>query len=284
MVLTNGPLAHLLANRVCLGEINHKGQSYPAGHPAIVPAELFEAVAAKLAENRNGVRTKRSSSGALLLLGKLFDDRENPMTPSVTNKKGVRYRYYVSSVVAQGRGADAGSLKRISAPEIEGAVVAALRSRSPSDHDDRTLVADHLSRAILSADSVELSLIDGEVIHVALPRRSSARSILGLSDAFALPMKAEARAVLLRWIALGRQCVAELERGRSVDLDQLAERHGCSRRHVERMIDYAFLAPDLVKAIADGRLPRGVTATALADAPMLWSAQWRMIGLEQPGA
>ena len=50
------------------------------------------------------------------------------------------------------------------------------------------------------------------------------------------------------------------------------------------MIDYAFLAPDLVKAIADGRLPRGVTAKALADAPMLWSAQWRMIGLEQPGA
>ena len=90
--LTNGPLAHLLANRVYLGEINHKGQSYPAEHPAIVPAELFEAVTATLAANRNGVRTKRASSGALLL-GKLFDDRGNPMTPSVTNKKGVRYRY-----------------------------------------------------------------------------------------------------------------------------------------------------------------------------------------------
>ena len=97
-------------------------------------------------------------------------------------------------------------------------------------------------------------------------------------------MKAEARDVLLRCIAIGRRCAAELERGRTVDLDHFAERHGCSRRHVERMIDYAFLAPDLVKAIADGRLPRGVTAKALADTPMLWSAQWRMIGLEQPGA
>jgi site-specific DNA recombinase len=248
-----------------------------------VAQELFEAVAARLAENRNGVRTRRSTSGALLL-DRLFDDRGNPMTPSVTNKKGVRYRYYVSCVVAQGRGTEAGSVKRISAAEIETAVVAALRSRSASDHDARPLVVEHLNRAILSTESVELSLTDGEVIRVALTRRSSARSIIGLNDAAALPMKAEARAVLLRWIAFGRRCVAELERGRPLDLDQLAERHGCSRRHVERMIDYAFLAPDLVKAIADGRLPRGVTANALADAPMLWSAQWRTIGFEQPRA
>ncbi|MFC7053369.1 recombinase family protein [Hansschlegelia quercus] len=279
--LTNGPLAYLLANRVYLGEINHKGQSYRGEHPPIIAAELFEAVAAKLAENRNSFRTKRSASGALLL-GRLFDDRGNPMTPSVTNKKGIRYRYYVSCVVAQGRGADAGSVKRISAPQIEGAVIAALRSRSAGEDDDRIIVAEHLSQAIISDDGVQLSLANGDVIRIASPRRSSDRSIMGLSDPSALPMKAEARAVLLKWIAAGRQCVGELERGRSIDLDQLSKKHGCSRRHIERMIDYAFLAPDLVKAIADGRLPRGVSAKALADAPMLWPAQWLSIGLEQP--
>ncbi|MGA0530344.1 hypothetical protein [Hansschlegelia sp. KR7-227] len=160
-------------------------------------------------------------------------------------------------------------------------MIDALRSKLGGDDDDRTLIAAHLDRAILSTGGVELILTDGDVIRVSHSRRSSARSILGLNDASALPMKAEARAVLLRWIALGRRCVAELERGRSVDLDQFAERHGCSRRHVERMIDYAFIAPDLVKAIAEGRLPRGVSAKALAEAPMLWSAQWRMIGVEQ---
>ncbi|HVI27858.1 recombinase family protein [Hansschlegelia sp.] len=281
--LTNGPLAHLLANRVYLGEINHKGLSYPAEHPAIVSAELFAAVAARLAENRNNTRTQRASLSALLL-GRLFDDRRNPMTPSVTNKKGIRYRYYVSCVVAQGRGADAGSVKRISAPAIDSAVIAALRARSSSGADDRTLIDEHLSRASLSSDAIELQLTDGDVIRIASPKRSSGRGIMGLTDAAARPMKAEARAVLLRCIALGRQCIVELARGLSVDLDQLAAKHGCSRRHVERMIDYAFLAPDLVKAIADGCLPRGVTAKALADAPMLWSAQWRMIGLEQPSA
>ena len=187
-------------------------------------------------------------------------------------------------MVAQGRGADAGSVKRISAPAIDSAVIAALRARSASDADDRTLVDEHLSRAVLSGDVIGLQLTAGDVIRIASPKRSGGRGIMGLTDATALPMKAEARAVLLRCIGLGRQCVAELERGRSVDLDQLAAKHGCSRRHVERMIDYALLAPDLVKAVADGRLPRGVTAKRLADAPMLWSAQWRMIGSEQPGA
>jgi DNA invertase Pin-like site-specific DNA recombinase len=279
--LTNGPLAHLLGNRVYLGEINHKGHSYPGEHAPIITAELFDAVSARLAENRNSFRTKRSASGALLL-GRLFDDRGNPMTPSVTNKRGIRYRYYVSCVVAQGRGADAGSVKRVSAPQIEGVMIAALRSRFAGEDDDRIIVAGHLGQAVISADGLELRLSDGDVIRIASPLRSSAKSIMGLSDSSALPMKAEARAVLLKWIAVGRQCVGELERGRSIDLDQLAKKHGCSRRHVERMIDYAFLAPDLVKAIADGRLPRGVSAKALADAPMLWSAQWRTIGLEQP--
>jgi len=118
-------------------------------------------------------------------------------------------------------------VKRISAPEIESAVIRALRSRSASDADDRALVEEHLSRAVLSSD-IELQLTDGDAIRIDSPKRSSGRGIMGLADASALPMKAEARAVLLRCIALGRQCVAELERGRSVDLDQLAEQNGCT--------------------------------------------------------
>jgi site-specific DNA recombinase len=95
-------------------------------------------------------------------------------------------------------------------------------------------------------------------------------------------MKAEARAVLLRWIALGRKWIGELSRTSTLDLDQVALRYSCTRRHVVRMIGYAFLAPDIVTAIAEGRLPRGVTASVLADAPILWSEQWRTIGLEPP--
>lgn len=279
--LTNGPLAHLLANRVYLGEINHKGRSYPGEHPAIVDAELFYAVQARIAANRSGRITTRAASGALLLR-RLFDDRGHPMTPSATNRKGVVYRYYVSSVVAQGRGAEAGSVKRIAAPQIEQAILAPLRLRDIAGLDDNALVAEHLNRATISEDALELTLADGDVIRLPSTRRTSGRQILAASDAIARPMKAEARAVLLRWIALGRKWVGELSRSSTLELDQLAQRHGCTKRHVERMIGYAFLAPDIVTAIAEGRLPRGVTASVLADAPMLWWEQLRAIGLEQP--
>src|SRR5215208_4835271 len=42
--LTNGPLAHLLRNRVYVGELNHKGASHPGEHAPILPPALFDAV------------------------------------------------------------------------------------------------------------------------------------------------------------------------------------------------------------------------------------------------
>jgi hypothetical protein len=72
--LTNGPLGHLLRNRVHVGELSHKGASHPGQHAPIITAALFEAVQETLTFNRNGRRVQRAASGALLL-GRLFDDR-----------------------------------------------------------------------------------------------------------------------------------------------------------------------------------------------------------------
>src|SRR4051812_23947693 len=98
----NGALAHLLRNRVYRGEINHKAQSHPGEHEPIIERALFEAVRARLDEQRRGKRRSRTSSEALLL-GRIFDDRGHRMTPSYAVKNGARYRYYVSCVLAQGR-------------------------------------------------------------------------------------------------------------------------------------------------------------------------------------
>src|SRR5205807_1877473 len=76
--LTNGPLAYILRNRMYLGEINHRDKSYPGEHTPIIDPTLFEAVQANLTENRQERRLVHQSSNALLM-GKLFDDRGNPM-------------------------------------------------------------------------------------------------------------------------------------------------------------------------------------------------------------
>src|SRR6266511_2756710 len=49
-------------------------------------------------------------------------------------------------------------------------------------------------------------------------------------------------------------------------------------------ISLAFLAPDLVKAAIEGRLPRGIGVARLRDAPAEWSRQYRILGLPSPKA
>jgi site-specific DNA recombinase len=82
---------------------------------------VFEAVQAKLAANAVD-RQVRLRGSAALLAGRLYDDRGNRMSPTHANKKGVRYRYYVSHALLQNRKAEAGSIARVPAPEIESLV------------------------------------------------------------------------------------------------------------------------------------------------------------------
>ena len=128
VVLTNGPLSHMLKNRVYRGELNHKGQSYPSDHPAIVDAALFDAVQARLAANLSRSDLRKGKTGALLT-GRIADAAGIPMSPSHTTKKGVRYRYYVSAAVVQGRSDQPIPVKRLPAHEVETMVMAALRDR-----------------------------------------------------------------------------------------------------------------------------------------------------------
>jgi hypothetical protein len=44
-------------------------------------------------------------------------------------------------------------------------------------------------------------------------------------------------------------------------------------------ISLAFLAPNLVQAAVEGRLPRGVGIANLRDAPAEWSLQYARLGL-----
>ena len=93
------------------------------------------------------------------------------------------------------------------------------------------------------------------------------------------PIRAETRATLVRSIAVGRRWLQEIVDGSSAGPDDIAARESCSRRHVMMMISLSFLAPDLVAAAMQSRLPGGIGVTRLIDAPMEWSRQWHMLGL-----
>jgi hypothetical protein len=155
---TYGPLAHFLKNRIYIGETGHGGKWYPGEHKAIIDRKTFEKVQELLAAGVNKRKIKRFESGALLM-GKLFDDRGNAMSPSFSSKNGVRYKFYVSSALLRGRKTEAGSVARVSAADIERALINALRQRLRIDEAvlDADIIGTYVERADLSNRAVKIS-------------------------------------------------------------------------------------------------------------------------------
>jgi site-specific DNA recombinase len=65
-------------------------------------------------------------------------------------------------------------------------------------------------------------------------------------------------------------------------IESLAMREHKSERSIRMTMSLAFVCPVLAKAAMEGRLPRGFSVKRLTDLPMLWSEQWRAVGLREP--
>jgi site-specific DNA recombinase len=163
-----GALAYLLKNRFYIGEVAYRGEVHRGDHPPILDRKLFEAVQKRLAA-QTVKRRCRSRGTPALLSGRICDDRGNRMTPSHTNKGGVRYRYYVSQPVLRTKpqaGQRAGRIRRVPAPEIETLVTGALRKHlqdvwllEPDQPvPDRALVERYLERVTLAPKRISLQL------------------------------------------------------------------------------------------------------------------------------
>ena len=84
---------------------------------------------------------------------------------------------------------------------------------------------------------------------------------------------------LIKAIARGRAWFEELASGRARSLQELAKRDGITRRYIRRLVGLAFLSPQLVEAIQQGRQPVELTATRLTelDLPLDWTEQRRLL-------
>jgi site-specific DNA recombinase len=320
---TRGPLAHLLRNRFYIGEVAYKGKICPGEQPAILDRELFEAVQAKLSEQRTSGRAARGSSDSLLR-GRIFDDRGHRMTPSHSRKQGRRYRYYVSSALIQGQPELAGSVSRVPAAAIESLVCAAVgqhfatepattvrelartqvarvditattirvtvnpspkskTSTGPGEHDE------HDDQDLGSANTDQHPDADPVLLSIPWSKRPAKRyrEILipnGGNRSDIRPLRPETRAKLVSAIARGRLWLAEMQSGAVANVQNIAARENCSKRHVNMTISLAFLAPSLVKAAVEGRLPHGIGVARMFDLPPGWTRQYQILGLVPPAS
>lgn len=278
---TYGPLAHILKNRVYLGEVHHGAKWYPAEHKPILDQKIFDQVQALLAENRVTTQTRQSASGALLA-GKLRDDRGNRMSPSFTVKNGIRYRFYISRALMRGRKAQAGSVARIPAQLIEG-------PRHQGDPErfalDAQTLDDQLRRRVV--DSVADVVVYPKKITIRLATRPCGYD----RDPMASAGKERSRAcaILNRYRSAGSKIVAggrpahawlrDLQLGKFDSVEALAESVKLHPKVVRQELRYAFLAPTITEAILTGEQPPTLTPARIPKTlPLTWSGQSRALG------
>jgi DNA invertase Pin-like site-specific DNA recombinase len=157
------PLAYLLRNRFYIGEVLFKGEVLKGAQVPIIDRDLFEAVQAKLDAQANNHKRTRENSEALLI-GRIFDDAGNRMSPSHARKRAIKYRYYLSSALLNGTTERAGSVARVPAPEIEAAVVKSVREHfklTPAI-DDRALIENYVARVEVRTDHLAIEFTSAE--------------------------------------------------------------------------------------------------------------------------
>jgi DNA invertase Pin-like site-specific DNA recombinase len=98
---------YILVNPIYAGLIRHKNQIHEGQHPAIIDRAVWSKVQSMLASGAGRNRGKGAQSSSLSpLTGKLLDETGDRLTPTHANKKGRRYRYYVSSRTVTGKERD----------------------------------------------------------------------------------------------------------------------------------------------------------------------------------
>ena len=307
VVMGRGSVLHILQSRLYLGEIIHKGQTFPGLHPAIIERPLFDAVATKLAASaiKRSARSGRASSG--VLAGILYGADGQAMSPSFAYGRGGKlYRYYIAMDLQVGRSLAQpdGTIRRISAPAVEQFLVeqlgrllgrsgieiadlSALLRRVEVREDGTQLVldpaafgADHPDLALRSLqrrlDAGEQAVEDRHApgaIRVALNshlklRGGRTRIAGGTGDDKGRINPGIVQALKRAHLDLAAVNASPL----AIDHQDAVAPATQYERQLSRL---AFLAPDLQRRIMTGTQPRGLSLRALlkSDMPLAWSDQ-----------
>jgi site-specific DNA recombinase len=260
-----------------------------------VTLDLWDEVQQSLRDHLGAARTKRTrQSSDALLIGKLYDDGSNRMSPTWARKGSKRWRYYVSQAALQGDKSKAGSIVRVPAADVEALVAEALGRLSSDCSASQTLTRDLIDRVVIGRAGVQIHLAEAAEAEAGAraltlpwtpPSPYRKREVIqGAIDAsaHARPMRANARAILIDALRDAHRWLGELLSDPRQTLEALAFREGKTDRSIRMTLSLAFLAPDIVKAAVEGRLPRGFGLKRLVDLPMAWPDQRRALGLQAP--
>jgi len=339
-LIARGALYLMLQNPIYRGEIVHRDNCYPGLHDAIIAEALWDEVQVALAGNRVERITRSRATAPGLLAGLVYDDGGERMTPTHANKKGTRYRYYVSqSLIKRGRPKASGTACRVAAADLEAivedricimlgdeaAIFEATGSRTVADSKALIRKAADLARrwptlpapdrramlhVLVARVDVRQEVVDITVRHSVLAdivksgpdvkgppvsadtptsmlsvaarvKRTGMETRLLVQGAIGSAHRVPDRS-LLRLIGQSYRFHDMVITGQGKTITELAKEAGVTPSWFTRVLRLSFLAPEISKAILQGRQPVTLTAKTLMLQRKLapaWSMQRVQLGL-----
>lgn len=294
-----GHIHHILTNPIYAGRIRHKALVYDGKHDPIIDPDRWERIQLMLQQDAAKGRARKTSRQSSLLCGKVFDETGDRLTPSHTKTKaGVRLRYYVSHRLIKHSGEANLDGWRLPAEELETKTANRVRQTlgapsfagklAPSmligglgkcqaelkalceeqkagpmlalihriDLSSGALVINLDPSAIARMTDIDPEGIDAAVLRIKAPfqlRRRGVETKLIFADA---PEELDQR--LIKNVAKAHQWVEQIKSGKT--FAQIAKAEQASTRRIQQLIELAFLAPDIVRDVLNGKQPLGFTS------------------------
>ncbi|MGI9388711.1 MAG: recombinase family protein [Boseongicola sp.] len=285
----------------------------PAADWDALQARMQEgAVRVRKGRPRGSGKVRRS-----LLAGRLYDETGDRLTPSHSRSKtGARLRYYVSHRLIAKSGERNLDGWRLPAPELETIVADLIRTHvaAPGFAPD-AIRACQAGEVRMFRDKLEATTVGQlDPILVLVERVDLAPGSIGISinanelarmleidperinpdsPAIQAPFRLRKRGVetkitlqnatrsvdevLLTNIAQAHSWFEMVKAGQTYT--EIAETAGTSKRRVQQLLDLAFLAPDIVRDVSEGKQPLGFTSDWCLrhDLPSDWDEQRKLI-------
>ena len=308
-----GHIHHLLSNPIYVGRIRHKGQVYEGQHPAIIDPSIWDQVQQMLTDGAQKARGTKRKAPRSLLVGKLFDETGDRLTPSHSRKNGKRLRYYISHRLVKDRSRKHPDAWRLPAEQLEG-LIADLVRKHLHRHDGATRLLRDLAasevaekstmlgavqqtnhclhlidRVDLSPGTLTVHLSSGELTQVLECDTDRIREYeLTLTSPFRMRRRGvelklhlgdaspEVDRTLVHNIVKAQKWMSMIIGGKTSL--EIAQAEGTSKRRVQDVVDLAMLAPDILDAIVGGEQPDGLTSDTIikSGVPAEWSEQRKL--------
>lgn len=299
----NKVLYEILHRHTYTGMVEYKGELFEGEHEAIIAKEIWNKAHTQLAAHTNKRSDIKSKKDTRLLEGLLYDSVGNMMSPTYSVKeRNRRYPYYVSRPMVGRRSTNKKHLRIPAQPieELMSGLVDKLANLESvkREHICRavhriTVYSDfievHVNKNVTNIDVNRLDKDDGVVLRneegnfvripATLQMRDKRLSIVTPSTLQGAT-STNTDSTLIRNVARAYNWRISIENQTYTSILALAKAERCDEKYIRKLLPLAYLAPDIIESILDGKQPAELELKHLVscEIPLSWIAQRDQLG------